>query len=144
MSPKRVDLLDSIGAADFHVDPAHAHELDALIGLERAAHADEELDVLVKPGPLQFHLQLQAVAHERQLLVVGLGEDRQQVVEVILELVEATPQVVVIIAGNRRGPPGLLLEDGQLTDQPAQLLVGHEADEFPPRTRCSSGWRSPR
>ena len=75
--PECIDLLDAVGTADFHVDPAHAHELDASIGLEWAADADEELNVLLEPGLLQLHFQLQAVAYEGDLLVVGLGEDRE-------------------------------------------------------------------
>src|SRR5208337_1351148 len=54
------------------------------------------------------------------------GEDREQVVQVVLELVEATAEVIVIVPRYRRGPASLLFEDCQLSDKPAQFLIGHK------------------
>src|SRR5208337_276977 len=85
---------------------------DAPIGLQRTTYANKELNVLLKPGRLQLDLELQPFTHKRNFLVIRLGKNRQQVVEVV--------------PGNRWGSPGLLLEDRELSHQPAELLVSHQ------------------
>jgi hypothetical protein len=65
------------------------------------------------------------VADEGALLIIGLGHDRQEIVEVLFDAVEASAEVVMVVQRDLRRPPGLI-EDRELTDETAQFLVSRE------------------